>query len=143
MQGWQYTGAAGATALGPPWRKLRDAGIPLGGGTDATNVAALNPWLMLSYMTTGTNNAGDQANAADQSLTRLEALELYTLGSAYLLFEEDSLGSIETGKLGDLVVLGDDYLTVSDAKLRKLSSLLTLQGGRVVHAAGRYAGLAG
>ena len=93
VQGYQYTGAAGTTAAGPPWRKLRDAGIPLGGGTDATNVGALNPWLMLSYMTTGRNNAGDQSNAADQSLTRLEALKLYTKGSAYLLFEDDALGS--------------------------------------------------
>src|SRR4051812_35605454 len=45
VQGWQYTGRAGASPLGPPFKSLKDAGIPLGGGTDATNVGALNPWL--------------------------------------------------------------------------------------------------
>jgi predicted amidohydrolase YtcJ len=139
VQGWQYTGAAAGTPAGPPWRKLLGAGIPLGGGTDATNVAALNPWLMLYYMTTGKNNAGEQTNASDQSLTRLEALGLYSKGSAYLLFEDENLGTIEPGKLADLVVLSDDPLKVSDDKLRKISSNLTLVGGGVTHASGPFA----
>ena len=47
LQGWNYTSNNPA---GPPWRKLVDSGIRLGGGTDATNVGALNPWLMIYYM---------------------------------------------------------------------------------------------
>jgi predicted amidohydrolase YtcJ len=141
VQGWQYTGRAGTAPLGPPFRSLKNAGIPLGGGTDATNVAALNPWLMLSYMSTGKNNNGDQVNPTSECLTRREALELYTKGSAYLLFAEDDLGTIEAGKLADLVVLNGDPLTVSDDAFRKLASNLTLVGGDAVHTAGPFAGL--
>jgi len=132
IQGTSYTGTLGATPSGPPFRKLLDAGIPAGGGSDATNVAALNPWLMMYYMTTGRNNAGDLLNPG-QTISRLEALRLYTIGSAYLSFDDDRLGTIEEGKLADLVVLSDDPLTASDDKLRKISSVLTLQAGKVVY----------
>lgn len=74
--------------------------------------------------------------------TRLQALEMYTVGSAWFSEEENELGSFEVGKKCDLAVLSDDYLKVSDEKLRKVTSLLTLQGGRVVHATGPFADLA-
>ena len=66
-------------------------------------------------------------------LSRLEALRLYTIGSAYLSFDDDRLGTIEKGKLADLVVLSDDPLTASDDRLRKISSVLTFQAGKIVH----------
>jgi predicted amidohydrolase YtcJ len=141
IQGWQYTATASPSAGGPPFRKLLDAGIPCGGGTDATNVGPINPWLMMYYMTTGKNNNGDVINDG-QSISRLEALKMYTSGSAYLSFDDDKLGTIEAGKLADLVVLSDDPMKVSDDKLRKLSSQLTLQAGKAVHATGAFAGLA-
>jgi predicted amidohydrolase YtcJ len=50
-------------------------------------------------------------------------------------FDEDKLGSIEVGKLADLAVLSDDPLSVSDERLRRLRSLLTMQAGKVVHGA--------
>jgi len=87
---------------------------------------------MMYYMTTGRNNAGDLLNPG-QTISRLEALRLYTIGSAYLSFDDDRLGTIEEGKLADLVVLSDDPLTASDDKLRKISSVLTLQAGKVVY----------
>lgn len=135
LQGWNYTSNNPA---GPPWRKLLDAGIQLGGGTDATNVGALNPWLMIYYMTTMRNNAGIAATPDGQQITRLEALRMYTIGSAWLSFDEDRLGSIEPGKLADLVVLSDDPLKVSDDELRKIKSVLTLQAGKIVHGAVRF-----
>ena len=131
-EGWRYTTPAGAAPLGPPWRTLLDSGIHMGGGTDGTNVGPFNPWLIISYMSTGRNNAGDLANPGE-SIPRLEALKIYTRGSAYFSFDDDKLGTIETGKLADLVVLSDDPLRVSDDKLRKISSVLTLQAGKVVH----------
>ncbi|HEY7165722.1 MAG TPA: amidohydrolase family protein [Candidatus Binatia bacterium] len=134
IQGTQYTSGAGATPGGPPFRKLLDAGIPCGGGSDATNVAALNPWLMMFYMTTAKNNAGVVINA-DQTITRLEALRMYTSGSAYLSFDDDRLGTIETGKLADLVVLNDNPLTVSDDQFKKLHSVMTLQAGKTIYSA--------
>jgi predicted amidohydrolase YtcJ len=132
IQGTSYTSNAGSAPSGPPFRKLLDAGIPCGGGSDATNVAAFNPWLMMSYMTTAKNNAGVVING-DQTITRLEALRMYTLGSAYLSFDDAKLGSIEEGKLADLAVLSDDPLTVSEANFKRLQSVLTLQAGRIVH----------
>src|SRR5260221_7844317 len=129
LQGWNYTSAAPA---GPPWRKLVDAGIPLSAGTDSTNVGPLNPWLTISYMTTMKNNARVAATPANQQISRLEALRMYTNGSAVHSFDEDKLGSIEVGKLADLAVLSDDPLSVSDDKLKRLRSVLTLQAGRVV-----------
>ena len=134
IQGTSYTSGAGATASGPPFRKLLDAGIPCGGGSDATNVAAFNPWLMMSFMVTGKNNAGVVVNG-DQQITRLEALRMYTSGSAYLSFDDDRLGAIETGKLADLAVLNDNPLTVSDDQFKKLHSVLTLQAGKTVYSA--------
>ncbi|HET7763626.1 MAG TPA: amidohydrolase family protein [Burkholderiales bacterium] len=130
-QGTAYTGNAGGT----PFRSILDimgpAGIPTGGGSDATNVGPLNPWLMMYFMSTGKNNAGVSINGP-QSCTRLEALRMYTLGSAYFSFDDDKLGSIERGKLADCAVLSDDPLTASDDGFRRIMSTLTLQSGRIV-----------
>jgi hypothetical protein len=137
VQGWRYTSNSG----GAPWRQVLDRGIPVGGGTDATNVAAQNPWLMLYHMVTGRNNAGVVTNAAG-AVTRLEALQIYTQGSAYLTFDDHHLGTIAEGNLADLAVLSDDYLKVPEEKIKKITSDLTINGGRIVHAAGRFKRLA-
>ena len=138
LQSYRYTSASGAT----PFRRVLDLGIRAGGGSDATNVAAQNPWLMIYHMVSGRNNAGVLING-DQRISRLEALRLYTLGSAYLTGDEHQLGSLEVGKYADLAVLSADYLKVPEDQIRKLRSQLTLQGGRAVHATGRYASILG
>lgn len=137
VQDWLYL----SSNVGPVFRRIVDSGIKVGAGTDSTNVAPLNPWLGIFYMTTGRNLAGVLTNDGQQ-LTRLEALRLNTIGSAYFSEEDDELGSFEVGKLCDLAVLSADYLTVPDDRLRRMTSLLTLQGGRVVHATGPFADLA-
>jgi predicted amidohydrolase YtcJ len=135
-QTWTYLGTAG----GPPFRRIVDSGIHAGVGTDSTNVAALDPWLSLFYMTTGRNLAGVATNAA-QRISRLEALRLYTEGAAWFSFDDHHLGSFVEGKYADLAVLSADYLTVPEDAIRRIESMLTLVGGRVVHAAGPFAGL--
>lgn len=132
-QTWTYLSAAG----GPPFRRIVDSGVPAGVGTDSTNVAALDPWLTLFYMTTGRNLAGELTNDGQQ-ISRLDALKLYTQGAAWFCFDDDKVGSFEPGKLADLAVLSADYLTVPDDALRKVESVLTLVGGRVVHAAAPF-----
>ena len=84
-------------------------------------------------MVTGKNTTGELVNDGQQ-ITRLEALQLYTVGSSWFSFDEDDLGSIEAGKLADLVVLNKDYLSVPDEGIKGLSSVLTIVGGKVVHA---------
>jgi predicted amidohydrolase YtcJ len=133
IQGYAYlNNPAQPPVAGPPFRNLVAAGIPIGGGSDATNVTALNPWLQMSYMTTGKNNAGLQTNDPAQSISRLEALRLYTIGSAYLSFDERDLGSLEVGKLADIAVLSDDPLRASDDRFKRIRSTMTVVGGEVV-----------
>jgi hypothetical protein len=134
---WTYFGTAG----GPPFRRIVDSGIHAGVGTDATNVSALDPWLSLFYMTTGRNVAGMLTNDGQQ-ISRLDALRLYTEGSAWFSFDDHHLGSFVEGKHADLAVLSDDYLTVRDEDIRRIESVLTLVGGRVVHATGSFSELA-
>ena len=86
-------------------------------------------------MVTGKNSSGQIINAG-QTLTRDEALRLYTVANGWFVKEENKLGSIEKGKLADVVVLNDDYFSVSDESLKKLGSILTIVGGRIVHDAG-------
>ena len=71
-----------------------------------------------------------------QTLTRMEALRLYTANNGWFFREEDQLGSIEPGKLGDVVVLSDDFLDpakVPDEAIKRIKSVLTVVGGRVVY----------
>lgn len=118
-----------------------DSGIHAGASSDSSNIAPINPWLHIYHMVTGRNTVGQLVNDGQQT-GRMEALRLYTTGSAWFTFEEDELGSLEPGKRADLVVLSDDYLTVPHEELRTLSSLRTLVGGRVVHANGPFGALA-
>ena len=71
--------------------------------------------------------------------SRIDALRFYTLGSAWFSFDEDERGSLEVGKLADLAVLSDDYMTVPVEKIGGLESVLTMVGGKVVYAAGPFA----
>ena len=63
-------------------------------------------------------------------------MKLYTASNGWFFREENQIGTIEPGKLADLVVLSDDYFTVPDEKLKKICSMLTIVGGRIVHDAG-------
>jgi hypothetical protein len=126
---------AGAPGAGPPLRMIVDSGIHVGAGSDAAQISTLDPWLMIYYMVTGQNAAGTLINAGQQ-LTRLEALRLYTADNGWFFREEDQLGSIEPGKLGDVVVLSADFLDpakVPDEQIKRIRSVLTIVGGRIVH----------
>jgi hypothetical protein len=126
---------SGGNFGGPPLRTIIDSGIHVGAGSDSAQISTLDPWNMIYYMVTGLNVAGKLVNAGQQ-ITREEAIRLYTVENGWFLKEESKLGSIEEGKLGDVVVLSDDYfdpVRVPDASLRKLHSVLTVVDGKVVH----------
>ena len=84
------------------------------------------------YMTTGIGVTGEPNNA-DQTLSRMEALRLFTSGGAFISFDEDRLGTFEVGKYADLAVLSADFRKVTHANLRKIKSVLTMVEGRIVH----------
>ena len=120
---------------GPPLRTIVDSGIKVGAGSDSAQISTLNPWLVIAYMVTGKALDGSLINAGQQ-LTRMEALRLYTAENGWFLKEEATLGTIEPGKLADVVVLSDDYFDstrVPDEAIRKLKSVLTVVDGKVVH----------
>jgi predicted amidohydrolase YtcJ len=123
------------SGVGAPFRTIVDHGIQVGIHGDGVHIAPLNPWLHIYYATTGVNSFGTQVNAG-QHLTREEALRLFTVGNSWFLRMEEEIGSIQPGKLADLVVLDRDYFTVPDADLKRIRSVLTVIGGRVVHDAG-------
>ena len=108
-----------------------DAGLPVSSGTDAPVVPYPPLWTLYHFVTRDTITGG--VLGADQRVTREEALRMATIGNAWLMMEEDEKGSIEAGKLADLVVLSDDPLTVPGAALRDAQVLMTIVGGRVVH----------
>jgi predicted amidohydrolase YtcJ len=97
----------------------------------------MNPWIHAYYATTGRNAKGVQINPGQQ-ISRQELLALYTRDNQWFLGGEDErlLGSLEVGRLGDVVVLSDDYFTVPAEKLKKINSVLTVVGGAVVHDTG-------
>jgi predicted amidohydrolase YtcJ len=121
--------------VGPAFRTIVDHGIQVGIHGDGVHIAPLNPWSHIYYATTGLNSFGQQVNPGQQ-LTRQEALALFTKANAWFLRMEEKIGSIEPGKLADLVVLDRDYFTIPDADIPKIRSVLTLLGGKVVHDAG-------
>ena len=112
--------------------RLKAIGAHMSAGSDG---GPFSPWISIYHMTTGMTSYGDPI-LADQAITRMEALRAWTLGSAWDAHSEDDLGSIETGKLADIVVLSDDYLRVPDEALRNLKSVLTLIGGEIVYSDG-------
>ncbi len=122
----------------PPFRMLVESGIHVGYGSDGGTVSALNPWVHMYYMVTGKNSVGQQV-AAGQTLTRMQALRMYTASQPWFTREEKDLGSIEPDKLADVVVLSDDFLDpnrVPDEAIKHISSVLTIVGGRVVYDSG-------
>jgi hypothetical protein len=126
---------------GPPFRTLLASGIKMGAGTDSGVVGALNPWLALYYMVTG-KDAGGDVIIPNEQISRKDALRLYTVDNAWYNFEENRLGSVEPGKLADLVVLDRPYLTIPDEEIKEMKPVLTMIGGRVVHARAPYDRLA-
>ena len=121
--------------VGAPFRTIVDHGIRVGIHGDGVHIAPLNPWQHIYYATTGLNSFGDQVNG-DQQLTRREALRIFTRENAWFLRMEDRIGSIEPGKLADLVVLDRDYFTIPDADIKRIRSVMTVVDGKVVHDSG-------
>lgn len=124
-----------------PYRRWLDAGVVIGGGSDhmiRTDASAAtnpwDPWLGMWVALTRTAK-GIDVQAPDQRLTRLEALRFYTVNNARLHSEETQKGTIEPGKLADLILVDRDPLQCSDDAFRKTLVLWTMVGGKVVYQA--------
>ncbi|MFM8767479.1 MAG: amidohydrolase family protein, partial [Rubrivivax sp.] len=117
----------------------RRLGVKVGGGTDAHRVASYNPFLVLQWLLTGRTVSGLQLRSPQETPTREQALRHYTIDSAWFSFDEHQRGSLEPGKLADFAVLDQDLMTVPVERIERTQSLMTVVGGRIVHAAGPLA----
>jgi predicted amidohydrolase YtcJ len=111
----------------------------IGGGSDhmikldsleATN--PWNPWLGM-WITLARVTERGTLLTADERLTREQALRLYTINNAYLNHEEKVKGSLEVGKLGDLIIIDRDFLTCPLREVPDTRVLYTIVGGKVVY----------
>ena len=114
----------------PPLREIQDSGIMWGLGTDAFEVNQYRPFQTLYWAVTGKMVGGTVVNT--HPVTREEALIAHTRNNAYLFFRENDLGSIQSGRFADLVVLDRDYLTVPADEIKDINPVMTMVGGRVV-----------
>ena len=116
------------------WRKLLQSGARIANGSDAP-VEPLNPLLGFYAAITRQDERGNPPGGwfPDQRMTREEALRSFTLDAAYAAFEEHLRGSLEPGKLADLVVLSKDIMTIPPAEILRTEVDLTLVDGRIVY----------
>jgi predicted amidohydrolase YtcJ len=115
-----------------------EAGIMINGGSDHmvkldpnASINPYNPFLAMWSVITRKTDRGTVFNP-EEAISREQALKMYTINNAYASFEENVKGSIETGKVADLVVLSDDILTCPEDRLPEIKSLLTMVNGRTV-----------
>ena len=115
------------------FRSFLDHGVRLAFGTD-WEVAPLDPLLTVYAAVTRATLDGKNPNGwfPEQKLSVAEAIEAYTMGSAYAEFQENEKGSITTGKLADMVLVSEDIFSIAPEKIRDVQVLKTFVGGRQV-----------
>lgn len=115
------------------FRTFLQHGVPLAFGTDWT-VAPLNPLLTVYAAVTRATLDGKNPDGwlPEQKLTVAEAMQAYTMGSAYAEFQDAVKGSITPGKLADMVILSDDIFSIDPKTIRDAGVEQTIVGGKVV-----------
>ena len=141
FRGEAFLGQRGADAARdvPPIVGALRLNLPIGGGTDAHRVMGPSPFVSLQWMVDGKTISGLAMRTPQELPSRIEALRMYTQGSAWFSFEENERGALAVGQLADLAVLSRDYLTVPVDDIGDTVSMLTMVGGRIVYADGPFA----
>lgn len=119
------------------WKSMIDQGVIVSGGSDAP-VEVGDP--MIEYYAATVRKGlkdgyADENWHREQALSRYDALKLFTQNPAYASFQEDMLGTIETGKFADFTVFDQDILTVPDEELMNTHPLMTIVGGELIWSA--------
>ncbi len=118
----------------PALRTIQASGVRWGFGSDGMAANQYPPFTVLGFAVTGRMAGGRQVNR--QTIGREDALLAYTRNNASLLFQDGQIGSLQPGKLADLVVLDRAYLAVPAVTIASLRPVMTMIGGRVVYDAG-------
>jgi len=123
-----------------PYKSLFDSGVVVGGGSDhmqkigsLRSINPYNPFLAIWITLRRQPRWSDQPLHPEQRISREQALRLYTINNAYLMFEEKQKGSLEKGKLADFIVLDRDILTCPVDEVRNIQVEQTYLGGRIVY----------
>ena len=114
-----------------PLATIQASGITWGFGSDGSRANQILPFQTLGWAVTGKMVGG--AKVLRQTISREDALIAHTRKNAYLVFQENNLGSIQPGKLADLVVIDRDYLTIPADQIKDIKSMMTVTGGRIVY----------
>src|SRR5947209_2302220 len=120
-----------------PLRSYLDAGIVVAAGSDHMighdknrAVNPYNPFLSMWIMVARKTDRGDVLYP-EERITRAEALKTHTIWSAYMQFTEKQKGSLEVGKLADLVVIDRDIMTCPEDQIKDIDPVMTVVDGRV------------
>ncbi|HSB16090.1 MAG TPA: amidohydrolase [Bryobacteraceae bacterium] len=122
-----------------PFRSLLDAGVVVVGGSDHMirfdSRDAINPYhpFFGMWMAVTRKTAAGAVYNPEQRVTREEALKMWTINGAYNSFEENIKGSIQPGKLADMIVVTKDYLTCPEDEIRDIEPLMTMVDGKVAY----------
>jgi len=115
----------------PPFKTIQESGITWGLGSDGTAANDYAPFNTLQFAVTGQMAGGAKVNR--QTISREDALIAHTRKNAYIIFQENNLGSIQPGKIADLVVLDRDYLTIPATQIHDIKPVMTMVGGRIAY----------
>lgn len=121
-----------------PLRSLMDAGLVVGGGSD--HMIRFDPRLSTNpyhpffgmWMAITRKMVDSNVLNPEQRISRFEALKMWTLDNAYLMFAEKRVGSIEPGKLADMAVITKDFATCAEDEIKDIEALKTIVGGKIV-----------
>jgi predicted amidohydrolase YtcJ len=116
----------------PPLRTIQESGITWGLGSDGTRANQILPFTTLWWAVTGKMVGGRVVVRPEQTISREDALIAHTRRNAFFVFRENDLGSIQAGKLADLLVLDRDYLTIPADQIKDIKPVMTIVGGRIV-----------
>src|SRR5690606_13205367 len=138
LKGADYVASWGeeATVNAPPIGDLRELGIPIGGGTDATRANWFSPWASIWWLVTGGTLDGSGVRAERHRMSRADAVAAYTRDAAWFTGEQGHRGRLLPGYDADFCVPTLDPFACSDDELRDILSDLTVMNGRITHDSG-------
>jgi predicted amidohydrolase YtcJ len=114
-----------------PHKTMLEMGIIAGGNSDCP-VTYYGPFIQIYEAVTRKTSSG-KVVSPEECITPMEAIRVYTWNGAYLGKDEDKLGSLEKGKLADLIVLDRDILTIPHEEIKNIKVLKTIVDGKIVY----------
>ena len=131
---WARNAGPDRASRGWTWQSVAKSGGRLAFGSDWP-VVTLNPWYGVQNAVTRQTLEGKPEGGwiPSERVSLEQAIEGYTLGAAFAGHRETSEGSLEAGKLADLIVLDQDLFKVAPSEIHKMNVLLTMVGGKVVY----------